>query len=111
MAEGSVTLRIEFSQRSVERSESARPQVLQVILSAFWRIVDKKGTDPFGDFGDHRHFSRRRSILDFRAGIQVETFDDLIFDRVGTENFDRQSSRRASTFGKVSLRLKLMNSG
>ena len=39
-----VTLRIEFFQRSVERPESARPQVLQVILSAFWRIVDKKGT-------------------------------------------------------------------
>ena len=39
-----VTHRIEFSQKSVEKSESARPQVLQVILSAFWRIVDKKGT-------------------------------------------------------------------
>ena len=59
-----------------------------MILSAFWRIVDKKGTDPFGDFGDHRHFSRGRSRLDFGAGTQVEAFDNLIFDRVKTENFD-----------------------
>ena len=80
-----------------------RPQVLQVILSAFCRIIDKKGTDPFGDFGDHRHFSRGRSRLDFGAGTRVETFDDLIFDRVRTENFDQQSSRRASTFCEVSL--------
>ena len=74
-----------------------------MILSAFWRIIDKKGTDPFGDFGDHRHFSTGRSRLDFGAGTRVETFDNLIFDRVRTENFDWQSSRRASTFGKVSL--------
>ena len=74
-----------------------------MILSAFWRIIDKKGTDPFGDFGDHRHFSRGRSRLDFGAGNRVETFDNLIFDRVRTENFDCQFSRRTSTFGKVSL--------
>ena len=74
-----------------------------MILSAFWQIIDKKGTDPFGDFGDHRHFSRGRSRLDFGDGTRVETFDDLIFDRVRTENFDRQSSRRASTFCEASL--------
>ena len=74
-----------------------------MIVSAFWRIIDKKGTDPFGDFGDHRHFSRGRSRLDFGAGTQVEIFDNLIFDRVRNENFDWQSSHRASTFCEVSL--------
>ena len=59
------------------RSESARPEILQVNLSAFWQIVDEKGTDPFDDFGDHRHFSRGRSKLDFRVGARVETLDDL----------------------------------
>ena len=72
-----------------------------MILSIFWQIVDKKGTDTFGDFGDHRHFLRGRSTLDFGDDARVKIFDDLISDWVRTENFDRQSLRRASTFGEV----------
>ena len=72
-----------------------------MILSAFWQIIDKKGTDPFGDFGDHRHFSRGHSELDFGDDARVGIFDDLIFDWVRTKNFDRQSSHQASTFGEV----------
>ena len=100
-----------FFQRSVERSESARPQVLQVILSAFWRIVDKKGTDPFGDFGDHRHFSRGRSRFDFGAGTRVETVDNLIFDRVEPKISIGSLRAGQALFAKSRLRFKLMISG
>ena len=38
-----------------------------------------------------------------RSDSRRPIFKDLIFDRVRTKNFDRQSLRRASTFGEVSL--------
>ena len=69
----------------------------------FGNLLIKKAQILFGDFGDHRHFSRGRSKLDFGVDARVEIFEDLIFDRVRTENLDRQSLLRASTFGKVLL--------
>ena len=64
-----------------------------MILSAFWHFIDTKGTDPFADLGDHRHFSKGLSFLDFGDGARVGIFEDL--------NFDRQFSHQENTFGEV----------
>ena len=72
-------------------------------------VIDTKGTDPFGNIGDHWHFSRGLSFLDFGVDALVGIFEDLLLDLLEPKISIGSFHAGQILSAKFYQRLKLMN--